>query len=364
MANPAAEKWLGQLQGALAERMDRWAAAINVIAGPGLERGSVARTEAEQVSAAFERFLAGGIQSDELIENVAGARPDAFWAAVEAFSDGASAEEWRRLASPLLAVPEVVGESRRLRHLSRWRRALAARRVGLLEAPELSEPLRKALARGPELVTQQAALALSRLGDLPGLAWLLQHPDATARRTRRQLVTLLERFGPGVAGELRAAIAGAQATAPVLVAAVEVLGLHRDAASAGALENVLRQGALEARVAAARALGRIGAAESGPALIAALDDEAWQVRAQAARALGAVRAPANVGPLAGRTGDVAWWVRRHAAYALGRHGPAGRRTLAEIAEGGQDLFAAAIAREVLQQIEWEAEIPGGFASVA
>jgi HEAT repeat protein len=177
-------------------------------------------------------------------------------------------------------------------------------------------------------------------------------------------VTLLERFGPGVAGELRAAIAGAQATAPVLVAAVEVLGLHRDAASAGALENVLRQGALEARVAAARALGRIGAAESGPALIAALDDEAWQVRAQAARALGAVRAPANVGPLAGRTGDVAWWVRRHAAYALGRHGPAGRRTLAEIAEGGQDLFAAAIAREVLQQIEWEAEIPGGFASVA
>jgi HEAT repeat protein len=364
MANPTAEKWLGQLQGALAERMDRWAAAINVIAGPGLERGTVARTEAEQVSAAFERFLAGGIQSDELIEIVGGARPDAFWAALEAFSDGASAEEWPRLAGPLVAAPEVARESRRLRHLSRWRRALAARRLGLLEAPGLCEPLRKAMARGPELVTLQAAFALSRLGDLPGLTWLLQHPDATARRTRRQLVTLLERFGSGAAGELRAAVAGGKGEAPVLIAAIEVLGLHRDVASRGVLEKLLREGPAEARIAAARALGRIGREESGPALIAALDDQEWQVRAHAARALGTVRAPANVAALAGRVSDVAWWVRRHAAYALGRHGPAGRRALVEIAEAGQDLFAAAIAREVLQQIEWEAEIPGGFASVA
>src|SRR5258705_327770 len=136
MANPSADKWLGQLQGALAERMDRWAAAINVIAAPGLERGTEARTEAEQVSTAFERFLARGIHGDELVETVTSARPEAFWAALEAFSDGASAEEWRRLGSALLHAPEVVREGRRLRSLSSWRRALAARRVGRLEAPE------------------------------------------------------------------------------------------------------------------------------------------------------------------------------------------------------------------------------------
>lgn len=364
MANPAAEKWLGQLQGALAERMDRWAAAINVIAGPGLERGTEARSEAEQVSGAFERFIDGAIPAEEMVQTVSGARPDPFWAALEAFSDAASAEEWRRLASPLLLAPEVVRESRRLRHLSSWRRALAARRVGLLEAPEMCEPLRKAMARGPERVTIQAALALSRIGDLPGLAWLLQHPDATARRTRRQLVTMLEGFGPDAAGELRTAIAGGKAAAPIHVAAIEVLGLHGDAASVGALEKLLREGALDARVAAARALGRIGALESGAALIGALEDEAWQVRAQAARSLGAIPAAANVAPLAARVGDVAWWVRRHAAYALGLHGGAGREALEEIVQHSQDLFAADIAREALQQLEWSDQIPGGFASVA
>ena len=364
MANPAAEKWLGQLQGALAERMDRWVAAINVIAGPGLEQGTVARTEAEQVSTAFERFLASAIQADELVETVAIARPEALWAAIEAFSAGASAEEWRRLASPLLAVPEVVRESRRLRHFSSWRRALAARRLGLLDAPEMCEALRKALERGPEFVTIQAVLALSRLRDLAGLAWLLQHPDATARRTRRQLVTLLERFGPEAAGELRTAVAAGKATAPIQVAAIEVLGLHRDTASVDVLENVLRQGETEARIAAARALGRIGARKSAPALVRALDDETWQVRAQAARALGAVPDPANVAPLAAQVGDVAFWVRRHAAYALARHHVAGRRALDEIEKAGHDLFAVEIAREVLQQIEWEQETPGGLAGVA
>ena len=364
MANPAAERWLGQLQGALAERMDRWGAAINVIAGPGLERGTVARTEAEQVSAAFERFLAGAIQSDELIETVAIARPDALWAAIEAFSDGATADEWRTLASPLLAVPEVVREARRLRHISSWRRALAARRVGLLESTELCEPLRKALARGPEIVTIQAALALSHLRDREGLAWLLQHPDATARRTRRQLVGLLVRFGPDAAGELRNTVAGRDATAPIQLAAIEVLGLHRDTASVDVLENALRHGPAEARAASARALGRIGARRSAPALVEALDDQMWEVRAQAARSLGVVPDPAQVAPLARCTSDVAWWVRRHAAYALGLHGQAGRRALQEIAEAGHDQFAEEIAREVLEQLEWQRETQGGFASVA
>src|SRR5262245_13212816 len=363
MPNPAAEKWLGQLQGALAERMDRWVAAINVIAGPGLEEGSVARTEAEQITTAFERFLGGAIQADELVQTVAIARPDALWAAIEAFSAGAFPEEWQALASPLLAVPEVAHEARRLRHFSSWRRALAARRVGLLESPELCEPLRKALARGSEIVTIQAAIALSRLRDREGLAWLLQHPEATARRTRRQLVTLLERFGPEAAGELRAAIAG-KATAPIQLAAIEALGLFGDTAAVEALENVLRHGQTDASTAAERALGRIGARQSAPLLVAALDDEAWQVRAQASRALGAAPDPAHIAPLAGRVSDVAWWVRRHAAYALARHGVAGRRALAEIEEAGHDLFAVEIAREVLQRIEWEHEAPGGLARVA
>ncbi len=364
MANPSAEKWLGQIQDALAERVQRWSAAINVIAGPGLEPGRPARTEAELVGVTFARFLTGAIQSDELLATVRGARPDAFWTALEAFMADVSGEEWHLLSRQLLALPEVGRERRRLRHLSAWRRALAARRLGLLDAPEMCEPLRKAMARGPGLVTLAAAHALGRLRDLSALGWLLQHPDATAGHTRRQLVGLLLRFGPGAARDLRSAVVGGKAVAPIHVAAIDVLGALGDSSSVEPLKDALRQGPFEARVAAARALGRVGAPEAGSALIAALDDEAWQVRAQAARALGAIPDGANVAPLAGRACDVAWWVRRHAAYALGRHGDEGRRALELLAASGHDRFAAEMSREVLQQLEWAEETPGGFARVA
>ena len=55
MAKPAAERLLDQIQVALAERVERWSAAIDVIVGPALERASERRTETEQVAAAFER---------------------------------------------------------------------------------------------------------------------------------------------------------------------------------------------------------------------------------------------------------------------------------------------------------------------
>src|SRR5262245_63887250 len=114
MAKPAAERLLDQIQVALAERVERWSAAIDVIVGPALERGSERRTETEQVASAFERCLAGDIQGDELLEIVSGARPDPFWTAVEAFSAGVSSEEWRSLSTHLVAAPEVGRERGRL----------------------------------------------------------------------------------------------------------------------------------------------------------------------------------------------------------------------------------------------------------
>lgn len=364
MAKPAAERLLDQIQVALAERVERWSAAIDVIVAPGLDRWSPERTEAEQVMALFERFLLGDIGGDELLQTIHGALPESVWTAIEACAAGVSADEWAPLAARLLASPEVKRERRALRHLWSPRRALAARRIGMLEANEMRYPLRKAMMRGPERVTLQAALALSRLRDLPAVEWLLEHPRATAGRTRRQLVDLLVAFGPGAVPALRAALAGEKKGAPIHAAAIEALGAHADADSVRPLLAQLRQGALEARAASARALGRIGSPDAAPALIQALDDEAWQVRAQAARALGWMPGPANVAPLGGRVNDVSWWVRRHSAYALGRHGEAGRQALEAIERAEEDLFAAQIAREVLQALDWDEDVPGSFDRVA
>ncbi|HEY2953691.1 MAG TPA: HEAT repeat domain-containing protein [Candidatus Eisenbacteria bacterium] len=362
MADHPAEEWIGQVQEAFSERVDRWSDAIESLAA--LERRGTTRTEVEQVGMAFVRFLTGTTDAGEMVETVRAAEPDAFWAALEAFESGVSGEEWRLLTSQLLQLPAVKYERGRLRELSSWRRALAARRLGLLTSPELSEPLRRVMARGPERVTLTAALALARLGDEPGLSWLLEHPDATAECSRRQLVVILMRFGREALPALRAAAAGWNGAAPIHRAAIDVLGMREDLESPRILEGLVREAPFEARLMAARALGRIGSHESLAALIAALDDEAWQVRAQAARALGSIPDYGNVQALAARVGDVEWWVRKHAAYALGRHGAEGRRALEQLADGGHDQFAADMSREVLQRLEWEDEVPGGFARVA
>jgi HEAT repeat protein len=364
MAFRTIQRWLGSIQARASAHAAHWHEAFELASAPALEPGRAARSEAESVGLAFARYLTGAIGRDELRHNVERARPEAFWAALEAFTDNIGGDEWRIISRRLLGLLEVEREASRLRHPSPWRRALAARHLGLLDARATRAPLREAMSRGPALVTFSAALSLARMSDREGLRWLLDHPGATARRSRRQLVGLLKRFGPEMVHELRRSLEGWSAEAPIHLAAVEVIGLWGDRLSLPHLTSLLRSGGLEGRVAAARALGRIGSRTSLPDLLVALEDPAWHVRAQAAHALGAITDPETVPRLAARVRDMAWWVRRHAAYALARQGEEGRRALEALAGQAEDAFAAEMAREVLQLLEWERESPGGITRVA
>jgi hypothetical protein len=363
MATPDTRNWFERLRERARGQIARWSALLD----PGsTEAGASGGTaaEAERLALAFARFITGETGGFALRRVMAAARPEAFWAALEAFTDNIAGEEWRVVSRELLPLDEVESECRRLRHPSAWTRALAARHLGLLNARGMRASLREAMRRGPSLATFTAALALARMRDREALDWLLDHPDATALRSRQQLVALLKRFGRGGVSILREAISGWTVQSPIHLAAVEVVGVWEDHESLPALGRMLRAGDLEARVAAARALGGIGGRSALPALVAALDDQAWQVRAQAARALGRMPDPNSIAPLGACVRDVAWWVRRNAAYAIALHGAAGRVTLEAIARQRNDVFASEMAAEVLQLIEWERESPGGLSRVA
>uniref|UniRef100_A0A832I0F3 HEAT repeat domain-containing protein n=1 Tax=Eiseniibacteriota bacterium TaxID=2212470 RepID=A0A832I0F3_UNCEI len=284
--------------------------------------------------------------------------------AVESFAATVGGEEWRAVSRVLVALDEPSAERRRLRHPIAWRRALAARRVGLLHDPDARPALRRAMERGPGIVTLAAALALARARDLEALRWLLDHPEATARRPRQQLVAVLRRFGPGAAPVVRDAVEAWSPTAAIHLAAVEALGAWGAREAGPWLERLLADGGVEARTAAARALGLLGDPAHEAALVAALDDYAWPVRAQAARALGALGAARAVQRLAARVHDRAWWVRRHAAYALAACGPRGRAALRALRRQRADRFARDMAGEVLQRVAWDRESPGGVDRVA
>jgi len=327
------------------------------------KRMLIIQRDAETLAMEFARYVSGGLSGKALRAITGAVDPQVLWEALSAFSNNIGGKEWDILSAESKDLPGVAHEIAMLGHRTAWRRALAASHLGLINVPDAAEPLRAAMARGPAEVTLAAALSLARMGDLPALVWLLEHPESTADYGRYQLVALLKRYNPWPYSELRRVLRADQIDMPIHHAAIEVLGLFRDHRSRRRLEALLLASSFETRVVAARALGRIGSPRSIPALQDALGDPAWQVRAQAARALGEIGAT-EVGPrLAACLGDLSWWVRRNSAYALAELGPAGQAILANGAAGSQDRYARSMCAEALQALEWEQENPGGIARV-
>jgi hypothetical protein len=311
------------------------------------------RHSVSELTRELRAFLRGRRTAAAVANLANAAEAGAFWAALETL--GAAGRDRRALSRALLRSTHLADERRALRDDSPWRRELAARRLGLLRSEISKRALRRALARGPALVTLAAATALARDRDGAALRWLIAHPQALARRTPRALVGLLRAFGPGARRLLIEALEAGRLDPALERAAIETLGLSGDRAACAVIERRLQSRDLELRIGAARALGRLRDRESVPALLALLADPEWQARAHAARALGQMRDLETVDALAERLTDRAWWVRRHAAYALERLGPRGRTALHWAARHSPDPYARDMASEVLE---------GGFGRAA
>jgi HEAT repeat protein len=295
----------------------------------------------------FRRFLDGEESAARIARAADTADEGTYWTALETLSLKLRRPHWLKLSRALARARHAVAERRALRDDSPWRRALAARRLSLLRSRASWRALRRALVRGPEMVTHAAATALAHYHDRGALRWILSHESALAHRHRNALVALLQAFGrPGLPVMARALERGIH-DSRVELAVVDALGLGGHARAREALERRLAEGDLDLRAASARALGRIHAVECTTSLIAALRDEAWQVRAQAARALGCVRAPLAVPALAARLTDPSWWVRHHSAYALKEMAEDGQAALRHVVASSADPYARDMAHEAL-----------------
>jgi len=306
------------------------------------------RRESQDLGRLLAAVLADRVAADDLRGAVDRVTAGTFWTALERVSLRLRYVSWLRLSRALEGNSHSRAERNALRDDSPWRRVLAARRLGLLRSERSRRALRRALVRGPEMVTIAAAASLARARDRGALRWLLSHPECLARRSPASLVGVLRAFGHAALPDLSAALAHGLDSHRLERAVIETLGLGGHHAARAALEERLTSGDLDLRVAAVRALGRIRSIESSTALLACLKDEAWQVRAQAARALGQVGAVIAVPVLATRVTDPSWWVRRHAAYALHELGHEGQTALRRVAETSSDTYAREMAREALE----------------
>lgn len=323
--------------------------ALAVLVSRAARRASrdSARNRAAELFRMLAARLAGHLDTTDLQAATGGVESDTFWDAVEAIATTLRRRERVELARALARSTHLREERKRLFDEAPLRRELAARRLGLLPARRSRKPLRRALVRGPELVSFASARALAQHHDLGALRWILRNPTVLARRPLPSLSGLVRSFGPGARATLIAALEQGIAETRLECAVIDALGVTRCRSAREAIERRVGDPRPELRVTAVRALGRLDMGESIPSLLAALDDEAWPVRAQAARALGRLRATPAVEALTDRVCDLSWWVRRHAAYALARIGDEGVDALCDLAARSPDPYAREMAREAL-----------------
>jgi hypothetical protein len=323
------------------------AIAIYAVRAHGRRTRRGARRNRGSLAESFRRYLDGHLSAAQLLRATEQADEGNYWTVLESLSLRIARSKWIRLSQALVESRHAKSERRALADDSPWRRVLAARRLALVRARPSWRALRRAMTRGPEMVTYASAMALARYRDRGALRWILAHQEAISHRHRNSLVALLRAFGRPGLSVLTQALMRTDAQPRFELAILDVLGARRHREARALIERRLVMGDLELRVAAARALGSMEAVECATTLMSALKDEAWQVRAQAARALGRVRAPLATQALAARLTDPSWWVRHHAAYALMEMGEDGQGALRHVVAHSTDAYARDMAREAL-----------------
>jgi hypothetical protein len=225
-----------------------------------------------------------------------------------------------------------------------WKRAEAARSLGLLRVAGASPALVRRLDDAHEEVRAAAVDALGRLGDpLTVSALVARLPDAT-RHQRARLVETLREIGPGITPEL---LVYARSHYDQIALVADLIGLTGASGAMAELVTWADDPRPSVRSAAWRALGSIGLDDrSYYYALRALGDDDAETRAMAARALGRCRR-AEAAPDLARLLNDEWIVAAHAATGLRALGDAGRAELA--GRQHEDGLPGLLARQML----WE-----------
>ena len=228
---------------------------------------------------------------------------------------------------------------------SAWKRGNAAERLAIVQAPESTEALVRALDDPYFDVRMRAAKALGAVGGLRARQALVGALSDENRWSVIRIADLLAEMGPEVVGELVEAFPRMARTSRL--AALDLIAHVADGRTIPFLLRQLDDLDRDVRARAASALGRIGDETAIRPLTAALQDVEWPVRAMAAKSLGELRGLGAAQALAASLRDREWWVRANAAEALQKLGEAGLDQLAAMLDD-QDRFARDQALSMLE----------------
>jgi HEAT repeat protein len=235
---------------------------------------------------------------------------------------------------------------RYLRSRRWWRRALALRAVGLVQATDYTPQLVAALD-DPHADIRAAALdGLTDMHDLAALeAILVRVHDLSLHRGRRGAI--LKTFGTECEPFLLELSAADSENRLNYIYALAICGT---ALSRPVLCRWTEDARLDVRATAYEALGWLGLDdESARVAIGGLESADSEVRAMAAYALGGWQGPGNAAARLGALLDDTWAVAVRAARTLQSMGPAGAAELQ--ARASKPDLGGLLARQMLWQID-------------
>ncbi|HEX2250588.1 MAG TPA: HEAT repeat domain-containing protein, partial [Gemmatimonadales bacterium] len=246
---------------------------------------------------------------------------------------------------------------RDLTRIKSWRatvRAHAAADLGLINAPEATPALLKALNDPDVRVRQAAVWAVGQSGKaaLQGLVRLLG--DRNTMVAHRAQEILAER-----GFEVAASILTYAETTSIRagrLAAIELIGWLRLAAGANLLLRFMTDLDPEIRVKSVKAAAAIGDPVFLGSFHNLLSDASWPVRCQAAKGLSLFGSPESIPGLSQALRDRHWWVRFYAATALAEIGPAGEEALSDALQDSEPLVRD-MARYLLERRQMVPALP-------
>ncbi|WP_245455483.1 MULTISPECIES: HEAT repeat domain-containing protein [unclassified Mesorhizobium] len=226
-------------------------------------------------------------------------------------------------------MPARVG--RQLERGNVAERIHAAEMLAALDSEDASARLLSALAedRSRE-VRIAAAIALSDLGSLPLLDFVLDNIGVAGQRSRR-VIELFRRFPRTRFNELAVHASRADGVPVVRAAAIEALARAGGFGFADFFASLAGDASPEVAAAALRALGLTGHADAPSILASAMASDDLDVRADAADAAGRLGLSELAATLAGLMDDEVWTVRYAAANALRSFGQPGEKMLRAMA---------------------------------
>lgn len=190
----------------------------------------------------------------------------------------------------------------------------ACRRLADFDAYDYLPDIQKYAKNKNRNVSYNAAMALSRFGDMEGLAEYLVRIQNDKKYSGR----IINEFFSCFSGD-RAALAMKvfetcnEYMKLTVIKAVSPYGLEE-------LEQIFKEGVsnknINMRIACVKALSSLGKEENEQLLLIAAKDKNWVVRSSAVKGLQYIRTPASVEGVKEALKDKEWWVRQAAAEAL------------------------------------------------